>query len=1072
MVAVAVSVFLVSTVAAQSLPTTPPSRPRLLFTGADIPAIQARTAVGGSIPAWAYGQMSSTASFQVGSAQATWQVYRSMRFMVENAIKARISNSASSRASALNLLIRGGINAISYLTPTGSNKPYVESTYPCAIATTFDLLYDDLTPAERATIVTELQAWIGALETGQAGPGGFWQYTGATDNQSFSWYTGLIFSYLAIWGEPGVNSATIPQTVETLLARLESGYRDTVSPDGSYDENSGYAHYGAMYSIRAARAAINCGFPDHVGGTNVDNMPRWFGALLMGNGYAWTGDSSPSHRGIEFDPVLYWPVSRGLDALGFWSLERVRAAENISVDTSTFAFSAFMELVMNYPDSATLSPQQPEVLSGFFRDNLNIAPTGAPNWNKLNNNPAIGEGGSAWLHNSPASGWAEFGLHYIIRDEWMNHSHEDDGHVDIMTAGRLLVIDRGYATPGTWNHAQSTHHNIVTVGGQDFLGSGNSHYHAPMPEGRFLGALAGKLLSPTFDYVHGTHEFMWMMERAERTVMLFKDQNAPFAVIMDEVRKDSGTSTYEQRWNTTSAMSGSGTASNPVTVSSSAGSLRATYLEPTSVTVTNGGSGVNSGTAYNANRVLVPGTGDTMILSVWSPNQANSTMPLTAPSANAKGGVLTWPSNLVDKFIAPMDGNPVSDFETSADGAFAWIRSLATGQMTEWAIAEGSSLTHGNDVLLASPEPITCVARDGEIWISRALDATPSTNVPYTTFFVPFTVTRVHYDGADVPFTQTGADVSIGAAPLPPPPPPPPTPPITDDRHYTFTEANLLDGIVDGSVVAFEGGIRAEGGSATFRPLEGRMYPNQPLSISVDVKPLWQGIGGSLGALRLSSPGGNGDLASIELFEAPGNELFTYATHPLAAPTFALVPALTAEGSVRMTVLYDPSTGQVGILDRMGRVVGSALFPPYSGDIEISLVMTETAQYDNFSVYDSAEDGVTPQGTVVWLYPDLRMGFAVQAPTVMASTSLQFFVGSVPLSHLSVLSWLGTFGFQELVVLPQLPAGTVAPLTIREVVFESAMPAVFQTPGIPYIFNVTTAAGVNLSGGAWIKPGS
>lgn len=1048
---------------AQTLPAanSPPARPRLLFTASDVPALQAR-ANGGGVPGWAFSQLSTGASFQTASNQASWQVYRSMRFMVEAAVRWRVTGNTGALNSARNLLIRGWPNAIGYLTPTGSNKVYVEATYVGAIAIAFDLLHADLTSAERATIVNELQAWVSSMYVGSAGPGSYGQYSAATDNHSFAWNTAIVMGLLAIWGEPGVNGAAVVSEVNGALSKLNDGYMDVVSPDGSYDENSGYNSYGCMYSLRAQRAAQLCGFPDYVAGTNINRMPRWYGRLLMGDSFHWTGDSSPTHRGVEFDPVLYWLVGREQDEEGFWCLERVRAVQNIDINTSTWAFSAYLSAFLHFPD--TMTPAAPEVMSGFFRDNKNLAPGNWPNWNKLNNNPEIGKGGSAWLHNTSDPSWNAFGLHYIIRDEWMSHSHEDDGHVDIVSSGGHLVLDRGYATPGTYANAQSTDHNIVTVNGQSFLGGGTNHFNPPSPDGRYHGTLRGKLLSPKLDYVRGDHGFMWMMERADRSVFLIKDPVAPFAIVLDQVRKTAGTHTYQQRWNTAGPMSGSGTASSPAVISAGGKTVRATWLWPQSVSIVTGAQASAAGTTYHANRVQVTGTGDTTILGLWYPGSLQGSTSLTNPSANARGGIATWASDRIDKIITSIDQNAASDDETLLDGRVGWIRTNQSGAVVAYAAAEATRLIHATSQLLDASEPVTAIVKDGEVWLTRGLLADPAVT-PLITLWAPGAVNRVVLDGVDVAFSQGNGIVTVGT---PPPPSPPPAPPVTKDRFYTFTGGELLDGRVTGPVLTTHGGIMAVGATGRFEPHDGAAYSAQPLWIGFDVNA--GAVSGLIGSLKLSTDANDGDVITIDLYSAPAGGVYVYANHPLVPPSIALVPRVGPQGPTRCAFVIRPTLGTIGFCDRLGQSVGLGILPVCTQAMSVALDMSENVLFDNIGVFDAEEDGTDPQGAAVWLMPNGRFGMAFQAPQVLsasATLSAQGIVLPPPILNL----WASQFGMTEMLLLQYAPAGIATPALARELAFETAMPyAVPLDPGIPYVVNGVTATGVTFAAGAWFQP--
>lgn len=1058
--AVASVLLLASLAMAQTLPSSPPPRPRLLFTASDIPALQARI-TGGGVPDWAFSQLASGASFQTGVNQATWQVYRSLRFMLEAAVRWKLTGNTSARYNALSLLIRGYPNAIGHLVPTGSFKPYIEATYPGAIAMTFDLLYDELTVSERATIVTELQGWVNAMYAGSAGPGSYSQYGGATDNQSFAWNTAIALSLLAIWGEPGVNNANLPAEVDAALAKLEDGYRDVVSPDGSYDESAGYAQYGGVYSLRAHYAAQNCGFPDRVTGTNAKGLPSWFGRLLMGDSFHWTGDSSPTHRGVEFDPILYWIVKREVDPEGLWFLEHVRAFQNISIDTSTFAFSPFISAFLHYPD--TMQPQAPEVMSGFYRDNLNVVPNGFPNWNKLNNNHAVGLGGSAWLHNTsdPANENA-FGVHYVIRDEWMNHGHEDDGHVDLVNKGVHHVLDRGYATASTYQHAQSTHHNIVTVSGPGFLGGTTNTFQAPYPEGRYHGSLKGKLLSPSFDYLRGDHRFLWMMERADRTVLLIKDPATPFAIVLDQVRKTGGTHTYEQRWNTAGPMNGAGTPSNPVTITAGQETMKAAWLVPTTVQIAQGTQQTNAGMTFHDNRVMVTGTGDTPILSLWYPGTIQASGPLPGAAPNTHGGVITWSSDRVDKVMTPIDQNPASDAENTLQGRFAWIRRDASGAIVEYAVGEAEQLLEGTQTVVDSPEPVTVVARDGEIWITRALDADP-TVMPHIVMLAPATVSRVVLDGSTVAHVQNGSQVTIGTATTTPPPVPT-TPPVTKDRFYSFTSGNVLDAVITGNATFQDGTLHARGVNTSVRPLGGATYPAQPLWVGFDL------IGGGphLASLQFQTTGPFGHIVTVECFAAPGGDVVAISQSLLAPPVVAQIPSHGAS-KTRVGVIIRPTLGTIELVDRFGQVHGSGACQVFTSETAIALHVTKDVRLDNFCVYDSVEDGIDPQGAVVWLHQDGRLGMAAQFPTVLQTTVSLTVAGQVMPSSMTS-SWFISNAMVEQLLLPYTANWTSSPLDHRELAFETQVPGTVPVvTGLTYGVTGLTASGVTFMAGAWYQ---
>ncbi|HMS17754.1 MAG TPA: hypothetical protein PKA37_13000, partial [Planctomycetota bacterium] len=624
-----VKVFLGLLVLIGSLAAQAP-RPRIAFTQADLPALQARIGLPGPIGT-AYNSMVSTAAYQSSSNQASFTVQRSLRRMHELAVKYQLTQNVTFGENAKSMLLA----ARNSLVPTGSTA-YVLTTYPSVMGVTFDLIYDLLTPAERASIVSHLEAWVTAMRVGTGGMNGYTSYSAAVDNYSFSWCTGIALTLMAIEGDS--NYPNLQGLIQTNLQMIHAGWLDAVSPDGSIDESFGYANYGIIAALNAAIASENCGYGDIITGTNILKTPRWYGSSLNDETLLWHGDSSASHKGTRLDPMIHFVLQRAPDPKGLWALNRIFAIEPPSDYSPCHGWSPHANMFLRYP--TTVTPQEPPILSAFFRDNLNEGPAAG------NRNAAfsqVGTGGHALLHNSrPSNAWQKLTAYYMIRDEWMSHAHEDDGHFSVGVGGSYQFLDQGYSGP-TFERAQSTDHNIVVVAGEaGFLGNTTNYYNPPSTtNGRFMGKVERRFFSEGIDYVRGSHEFMWMMNQAQRSVVMIKDAQAPYTILMDRVSKDSQSRTYQQLFHSAGPASGSGTIQSPMLVTGGGATLRSSWLAPAGATLVPG-TAITSGSAV-AYKHIVQATGtDLSFVSIHGATSPTSSQPLLNAQANTVGGRLQW----------------------------------------------------------------------------------------------------------------------------------------------------------------------------------------------------------------------------------------------------------------------------------------------------------------------------------------------------------------------------------------------------------------------------------------------
>lgn len=1052
------------------VPTTPPPRPRLVFTAADIPMLQARVQAGGAPVNLGWNQMAQRATFQSWGRldpRTGW----SLRGLTELATRYAIQGDLTAASDARAMLFGPGQTVLGVFRPGADDKPYWTGTHLGAVAIAYDLLHPYLTSSERAQVRTWLERGITDLQRVSFPTGPYSSYQSCTDNWIFGVEAGVTMALLAVWGERSSvhTPASTAQDIDRRLTMIHEGYLDVVSPDGSYDEGAGYANYGAIWGIRTLLAAENCGFGDRLSGTNMPRLPRWLGSMLMSDRYPWIGDASgyagaidDNHRGTRWDPVLYALVRRAADGVGFEALERLRALEPLGDRSDCVGYSPFLDVFLHYPTN--LLPERDLVRSAFFRDNENIGPGGGTSSVKFSNQSGIGTGGHALLHNDDRPGDRAFSILSIIKDEWTNHGHEDDGHVSVHVDGVPLFLDLGYTAVVGTEFPQNLAHNIVSFEGRSF-GSSN-HYSPPYPNARFEGRRVADLYGVGGDYLRGDHRKMWQMDRAERSLLFLKDATLPRFVLLDVVDMGPGepAGDYEQRWHTAEAMLGDGTVQDPfrVVVSNPGGPSTGLYgvLLGSRVPVSLHNSGrlhnPGSGLDYHQVRLRQTTSGLVHFFTVWAPAAPTAQFPLVAPAPETIGGGLSFPQGRTEWHWATTGAAGFADAQGRGDGRQGFVELAATGAVVAYSLCEGTTFDFGGQPLVRSAEPVSVVAHRGVIDVSLDLTRRGSM-APGATFAMIPGFLAVRVDGQTVPHRLINGQIVIGPAA---------DPPYTDDRFYTFEPTAQVDGSLGGGAQLLpQGGLVTQPQTlGTFQAFDRSRYPAQPLYLAVDVG-LEQPSSGSAqpGALLLKDPAG-GELLRATFWTDPntGGLLVYLAGSRFPVPLGVTLPAEPGHSAVRVGLNIDPLGGVLQVYDRFGALRGTAYFVRFVTPMEPWLEVQPGGLFKDFAVLDAVEDGVVPQGLAVWMHTDGRMGFHLGVPRATQIARWEVSIAGFTLDPLWINWFFGTAQFNETQVLPYLLPGALPPPTAREFTFRSIVDPGTVGPGFEHAFRVTTARAVQL----------
>ena len=115
----------------------------------------------------------------------------------------------------------------------------------------------------------------------------------------------------------------------------------------------------------------------------------------------------------------------------------------------------------------TITPTQPRIASAFFRDNAPATTdTGTSSEERYKNEDDAGTGGVFYVHNDPAQyagSGEQMTLIYRVKDEWVNHGHEDSGHISISRDNTPRWVDIGRAETTSFEEGQTHSHNLLLM---------------------------------------------------------------------------------------------------------------------------------------------------------------------------------------------------------------------------------------------------------------------------------------------------------------------------------------------------------------------------------------------------------------------------------------------------------------------------------------------------------------------------------------------------------------------------------------------------------------------------------
>ena len=128
---------------------------------------------------------------------------------------------------------------------------------------------------------------------------------------------------------------------------------------------------------------------------------------------------------------------------------------------------------------------------------------------------------------------------------------------------------------------------------------------------------------------------------------------------------------------------------------------------------------------------------------------------------------------------------------------------------------------------------------------------------------------------------------------------------------------------------------------------------------------------------------------------------------------------------------------------RLGVPIFNVSYSAFSGNFRISAEVTDFAQLDDLGIFDSEEDGVTPQGVVYWVSPSGVGGVTIAMPDLATTAQARPYIGSAPVDQPTAYLWYLVSGMHETAFSPY--TGGPVPATLRVANFKSTGVCSIQT---------------------------
>jgi hypothetical protein len=411
-------------------------------------------------------------------------------------------------------------------------------------------------------------------------------------------------------------------------------------------------------------------------------------------------------------------------------------------------------------------------------------------------------------------------------------------------------------------------------------------------------------------------------------------------------------------------------------------------------------------------------------------------------TAQTFGGRLQFPGS-TSKIMAGHTGS-LSDVQTQATARLVLIQEGGAG-IQSWFVGEGIAATHQGQAILQANEPITIAVKGGSATITTLSGSASSLA---TTFWVPQALSSLTIDGQPTAFQQSGQNVSVGTAPTVVIP--------YDDRIYAFTDNIILDATVSPNwMFTATESATSSAGTAEMMLRPAMAFGGRPVALGMSLHRVANGA--QVAGLSLITPSGDPILdvsASFTTNDICSLNVSLFGQHLATGITPLIQPALEA----RWVLEVDPKAGLGRLADASGVTLVWFAFPNYPGAFRARAWVTPLAAIDLITVFDSAEDGLTPQGVVTFASATGRGGVFLRSHQPQYLSAIHTWVNGIEIEPVAVVSWFISSQVTERLLTPTIVGGAI-PSTLTELGFESQLPWVPTGQGTWHGFAIQPTIG-------------
>ncbi len=701
------------------------AHPRLLFTTADIAALQAKVRDGSGYDDTEFTANQSYAQSLLGQSGgglvgAYWGIYN-----------------AEALGMAYRLALDSDPNKTNYQTRCQILLSYLSTTYApeagnahnsslrlTALAMGFDLCFDDLAdgepvPAGRQAVIDEILTYLQPDPNYQTAGAWFDWWTRATppytSNKGFILGASMGLGSIVLRGET-TNTAVLDQALTWGHTMVMNNLNAHIDTDGRPSEGELYGPFATRYLLPYVEARQRYDGLDLSTRPELQRYGDWlaYGVLPTNGGYTIQANNGnyTEHPVAWNDTYQSWAQTKYSSQVARYAYEKTSGLYNYGYQHDRMAAMLWGQGSATQLPSATLPNSKLFSGTGFY-----LYRTG---W------PALGSNTSDdtifTFYAGPFKG---------------GHAQEDQGTFSLFSQGNWFLRDSGAADPTSAKESEA--HNVVFIDNAGEHNAGSS----VGTDGRIatsnINGFADYLLADLKDaystysplnapnYPWPGTDWSWgyqganPVQKANRHVLTVRagSETPEYFILYDDIQKDTSTHTFDWTFHTETAF-GLSTISNPVVVTGSPSNkkLKLYFANPSFAGLTFSSATYAMNTSdpdLKRVKATISGVTNPQFLVALQPvNEGTTRGPTMSTPAGVTGAIasrFSWPT--VTDTVYARTGGAIQDGTLASDAQMLLVRRNGSGALTKYQFGDGTSLSDQGSAIVTVTGGTASVASDG-----------------------------------------------------------------------------------------------------------------------------------------------------------------------------------------------------------------------------------------------------------------------------------------------------------------------------------------------------------------------